>query len=125
MKRRVPAFAVGTVFLVVLTSGAAWTVTLNGTSGDDVLSGTVGVDQMLGYGGDDNLHGGPGGDVLYGGRGDDLIYARDGQIDYIYCGSGKDSYDADAIDYVAPNCEHPILRQQNEPHETPIAGTRS
>ena len=120
MKKATTVLALGEDSLVVLMSGVAWSVTLNGTSGDDVLSGTVGLDQMFGYGGDDKLHGGPGGDILYGGQGDDLLNARDGQTDYIYCGSGTDSYDVDPVDYVAPNFEYSILRQQSEPYETPI-----
>lgn len=72
-----------------------------------MLYGTDDVNQMFGYGGDDELYGGFGGDALYGGRDDDYIDAKDGQMDYVHCGSGEDSYEADAIDYVAPSYEYP------------------
>jgi hypothetical protein len=48
---------------------------------------------------------GGGEDVLYGGDGNDHLEAGDGQRDKLYCGEGKDQYDADTIDYVDSSCE--------------------
>ncbi len=113
MIRMVFVLAAGS-FLLVLTVGIALTTPRYGTSENDVLHGTDDVNQMFGYGGDDELYGGFGGDALYGGRDDDYIDAKDGQMDYVHCGSGEDSYDADAIDYVAPSCEYPAPQYQDD-----------
>src|SRR5215203_4746925 len=103
---------------------------LLGTDKPDGLSGKHGDDEVRGLGGTDDLEGGPGSDTLYGGDGDDYLetltpflegpygedvlyggdgsdqlYARDGQQDEIYCGEGKDVYDADKNDYVDSSCE--------------------
>ncbi len=111
MIRMVIVLAAGSFFLV-LTASVALTMPRHGTSDNDVLHGTNGVDQMFGHGGDDHLYGGFGNDALYGGRGDDYVDAKDGQADYVHCGSGEDSYDADAIDYVTPSCDHPAPQYQ-------------
>jgi hypothetical protein len=85
---------------------------VRGLSGTDDLEGGPGSDTLYGGGGDDYLEtltpfleGPYGEDVLYGGDGSDQLYARDGQQDEIYCGEGKDVYDADKNDYVDSSCE--------------------
>src|SRR5215217_3901375 len=97
---------------------------LLGTDKKDELSGEKGDDEIRGLGGNDALGGGPGSDILYGGDGDDFLYAAgNGDVMYggdgndqlsadlggprakLYCGEGKDVYDADKDDYVDSSCE--------------------
>src|SRR5215208_415390 len=97
---------------------------LLGTDGPDNLYGGDGDDEIRGLGGNDALGGGPGSDILYGGDGDDFLYAAgNGDVMYggdgndqlsadlggprakLYCGEGKDVYDADKDDYVDSSCE--------------------
>ncbi len=86
---------------------------LRGTPGSDVIKGFGGKDRLFGYRGDDRLEGGAGGDLLVGGAGrdqlrggagNDRISARDGQRDFISCGTGRDVVIKDAIDTVARDC---------------------
>ena len=95
---------------------------LIGGLGSDVIYGGPGNDVLIepvrrsdaagdvfyGGGGDDRLHAGKGEDVMYGGDGNDLLIGGDGQRDKLYCGKGKDRYDADKIDYVDSSCEKKI-----------------
>ena len=89
-----------------------------GGAGDDELYGGPGGDfGLAGDAGDDELHGGSGDDgVLIGGAGEDVIYGGDGNDgldgshdggdrDKLYCGKGKDQYNADKNDYVDSSCE--------------------
>ena len=62
----------------------------NNAAGNDSLNGGIGDDYIDGNQKDDTLIGGAGSDELEGGSGNDRIYARDGEVDYIYCGSGSD-----------------------------------
>jgi RTX calcium-binding nonapeptide repeat (4 copies) len=108
---------------------------LDGKDGDDEIRGLGGPDFILGGAGNDVIYGGPGDDsplvgeggddVIYGGDGDeseivggngnDVIYGGDGndQIfewddwghDKLYCGKGKDTYEADKNDFVSSSCE--------------------
>ena len=97
---------------------------LLGTDKKDELGGEKGDDEIRGLGGNDVLAGGPGSDILYGGDGDDTLYAAgNGDVMYggdgndalsadlggprakLYCGEGKDVYDADKDDYVDSSCE--------------------
>jgi RTX calcium-binding nonapeptide repeat (4 copies) len=72
-----------------------------GNRGDDVLYGGDGNDTLGSEMGQDF-----GEDVYYGGGGNDWILARgDRQPDKLYCGTGKDKYFADKIDYVDSSCE--------------------
>jgi hypothetical protein len=48
---------------------------------------------------------GGGHDALLGGLGDDFIEAKDGEWDYVGCGSGKDGASVDLIDRVTSNCD--------------------
>ena len=75
---------------------------LGGEEGDDVLYG--------GDGGDTLLHGGEGEDVLYGGDGNDYLEGRDVRVkdtqrDELYCGAGRDRYNAGRLDHVSSSCE--------------------
>ena len=78
---------------------------LAGFGGKDDLGGLVGDDELYGGGGDDELYGGPGRDALLGGTGDDFIEAKDGEQDYLECGSGSDAVSVDLADRVARDCE--------------------
>lgn len=67
-------------------------------AGDDVIYGGPG-DEM-------EIVGGNGNDVIYGGDGDDFILEMmDRGHDKLYCGTGKDFYDADKKDFVSSSCE--------------------
>ena len=108
---------------------------LGGLEGDDEIRGLGGKDEIYGDNGNDDIYAGPGegsfdgkyvgpvlrddkveyvdggngADVIYGGDGSDFIDARGDkqprQPDKLYCGKGKDQYDADKIDYVDSSCE--------------------
>ena len=96
--------------------------TLRGGGGNDTLYGAAGNDKLFGDDGDDRLFGGRGRDTLDGGRGndrltggadsdrykggagDDTIGARNGKVDTIDCGAGKDSATVDRRDRVK-GCE--------------------
>ncbi len=95
-------------------TGDAGNNTLRGTNNNDTLKGLGGNDRLFGLGDGDRLYGGPGNDRLVGGgdhdrlvggSGRDLILARDGGIDSIFCGPGRDTVRADNDDRVAGNCE--------------------
>jgi len=97
---------------------------LFGGAGNDIIYGGPGDDSAL-YGddgpaaGDDVIYGGDGdeGEIL-GGNGDDVIYGGDGNDsilekhdrghDKLYCGKGKDEYEADKNDFVSSSCEKKI-----------------
>jgi Ca2+-binding RTX toxin-like protein len=64
---------------------------LDGGGGDDLLRGGVGADRMLG---------GSGVDRFWGGGGADRISARDGLLERVACGSGRDTARVDAKDRV-------------------------
>lgn len=73
---------------------------LVGTPGRDVICGLEGDDTVLGMDGHDVLWGGPGRDWIAGGQGhdrlfgeegDDRLDSRDGRIDLVYGGSGRDT----------------------------------
>jgi hypothetical protein len=56
------------------------------------------------------LTGGEGKDGIYGGDGNDSVIGmdegvKDTQRDELYCGPGKDVYDAGKLDYVDSSCE--------------------
>jgi len=71
---------------------AGKTVTIRGTSGNDIISGTAGPDVMDGQGGDDTLDGQNGNDVLCGGAGNDLLIGATGS-DRLFGGDGDDTLD--------------------------------
>ena len=85
--------------------GGAGNDTLRGLGGNDRLYGGSGNDRLFGNAGSDRLEGGSGRDLLDAGAGNDRILARDGSVDTIRCGSGRDVVTADRIDKVAKDCE--------------------
>ena len=94
---------------------------LNGKKGEDEIRGLRGGDEIVGGDGDDVIYGGPGSDVIVGAEGEDVLYGGDGgellsglddlsrqkdtQRDELYCGPGKDQYEAGKLDYVDSSCE--------------------
>ncbi len=79
--------------------------TLVGTARGERIRGLGGNDWLRGLGGNDVLDGGPGKDRLAGGPGNDTVLARDGEVDRVYCGFGRDRVTADAADIVLGDCE--------------------
>jgi hypothetical protein len=90
--------------------GLAGNDLLRGRAGDDLLDGGAGRDRIFGDRGADLLIGGRGRDRLVGGRGGDRIRARDGQLDTVDCGAGRDRALADRRDRVSRSCEVRIRR---------------
>ncbi len=95
-----------------------------GADGNDRLSGGPGLDTLAGGRGadilggdlDDKLYGGTGEDRIGAGRGrtridagsdNDYVGARNGRVDTINCGSGRDTARVDPIDRIA-GCERVI-----------------
>jgi hypothetical protein len=72
-------------------TGAGVRDTLFGNTGRDRLSGRGGNDQLFGGAGRDRLTGGKGKDIIESGTGNDRIFAKDGKVDRIDCGFGKDT----------------------------------
>jgi Ca2+-binding RTX toxin-like protein len=75
-----------------------------GTQDVDRLYGDDGANVLRGESGADLLYGGAGRDMLDGGPGEDTLLARDGVIDVVVCGAGRDTVDADLED-VLVDCE--------------------
>lgn len=78
---------------------------IEGSGRGDTLVGTPLRDLLYGLGGDDTITGGSGDDELSGGPGDDLMRARDGLVDVVRCGPGRDRVVADRRDLVKRDCE--------------------
>jgi len=101
------------VFLLTLAAGHALaesvggggTSALRGNDRGERLNGLGGEDGIWGLGGDDELYGGEGRDLILGGAGDDFIEAKDGEADFVGCGSGNDVTSVDFADRVARDCE--------------------
>jgi Ca2+-binding RTX toxin-like protein len=88
--------------------GGASNDVIHGGPGDDsLLTGGDGDDVI--YGGDGHegeMYGDSGADVLHGGDGGDFLSTTgDRQPDKLYCGEGKDKYEADKNDFVSSSCE--------------------
>ena len=75
-----------------------------GSDGNDNLKGNDAANTIDGGPGRDIIDGGSGADALYGDTGDDIITARDGRVDRIDCGAGKDRAIADREDSIS-GCE--------------------
>ena len=117
----VPADATTTVLETVLNCtivGTPAADVLDGTRGNDRICGLTGADRISGGPGNDYLDGGNGNDTIFGGAGHDtilgkggrdVIFARDGQRDWIDCGTEYDIAIVDRIDHVR-NCEKVIRR---------------
>jgi len=116
----VPADAIANVGETVLNCtivGSPGADVLDGTRGDDRICGLTGADRINGGPGNDYLDGGNGNDTIFGGPGHDtilgkggrdVIFARDGQRDWIDCGTEYDVAVVDRLDHVH-NCER-VLR---------------
>src|SRR5688500_12052497 len=77
--------------------GAGWDV-ITGGNGDDYIHGGADGDVIHGGNGNDEIHGGAGADLLYGDGHDDTLFARDGEIDFVSGGAGRDRAQRDADD---------------------------
>ncbi len=77
---------------------------LYGGDGNDVLIGGGGNDIIFGEAGNDVLTAGPGSNLLKGGPGNDTLSSRNGKIDILDCGAGRDRATADRFDRVK-RCE--------------------
>ena len=74
---------------------------LRGGADDDVLVGNAGTNVLAGRGGNDRLRGGRGADTLFGQWGRDVLRARDGDVDRVHGGPGRDRGVVDeAVDVV-------------------------
>jgi Tol biopolymer transport system component len=102
-----PCTIVGTWTADVLT-GTKSADRICGLPGPDRISGGPGNDYLNGGSGDDTILGGPGHDTILGKGGLDVIFARDGQRDWIDCGTERDIAIVDRLDHVS-HCEK-ILR---------------
>jgi dipeptidyl aminopeptidase/acylaminoacyl peptidase len=97
----------------VITAGAGDDTILAGDSadyiwgedGNDRIFGQGGEDRISGGNGNDRIVGGSGLDVIDGGAGNDVILVRDGSVDFVQCGLGRDTVYADRRDDVPARCE--------------------
>ena len=87
-------------------SGGARKDRLSGGAGRDRIAGNAANDRLSGGNGNDRLTGGGGRNRYLGGGGNDRIFARNGKVDRIGCGRGRDRVRADAKDRVAGDCEN-------------------
>jgi hypothetical protein len=131
-------FLAGTIVVAVpvaaqVKNGSAGNDRLRGTQKADKLAGRAGSDLLRGRRGKDRLLGGRGADVLIGGRGRDtlnpgkgrdgvnmrdgvelaapgrdVIRARDGAVDQISCGAGRDRAFVDEVEDGVYDCEELI-----------------
>jgi len=76
-----------------------------GEDGNDRIFGQGGADRISGGNGNDRIVGGTGLDVIQGDAGDDIILVRDGTVDIVTCGPGRDTVYADRRDDVPARCE--------------------
>jgi hypothetical protein len=101
-----------------------------GGQGDDTQTGGPGADKIFANPGRDRSDGGDGRDVLWalaradvtsigdsegdeltGGTGADRFLVRDGELDLVHCGEGRDHVVADQFDTVDNDCERVIRRE--------------
>jgi hypothetical protein len=109
-----------------LSGGGGRNVIIGGGGGDnlyggrdrDRLSGGAGRDTILGGFGADVIVGGPGRDTLTAGGGDDLVRARDGAVDEVACGYGRDTAVVDEFDFTKTTCER--IRRRGAPRAVPL-----
>lgn len=71
-------------------NGQPYTLTLNGTTGNDIIFGSPYDDMIYAFEGTDIICSGSGNDTIYGGAGNDTVYAFDGD-DVVYGGDGNDT----------------------------------
>lgn len=87
--------------------------TVSGGNGPDVIQGQMGADILIGGAGKDTIRGGRGRDLInitadglpVGGGGNDVIRARDGGLDEINCGGGRDKAIVDRAEDGIYDCE--------------------
>jgi Ca2+-binding RTX toxin-like protein len=99
---------------------------LRGGQGADIIRGRQGNDELRGGGDADQMFAGFGADRLFGGYGPDHLYAvaKDGQLDMLDCGPGRDVATIRAGEpTVVVNCEQVQVAKDdpastNEPGET-------
>src|SRR5215218_4214141 len=72
---------------------------LAGGRGGDRLAGGSGQDLLYGSGGGDRIHGGAGRDQAFAGPGPDRVVLRDGGLDEVECGSGRERLSLDGLDW--------------------------
>ena len=63
---------------------------VDGLGGNDTILGGSGADRLAGGAGNDTIVGGPGRDRMAGGLGRDVLDARDGELDVVDGGPGRD-----------------------------------
>lgn len=86
-------------------SGGRHTDELFGNQGRDRLNAGAGSDKVEGGQGSDRITGARGSDLLRGEGGDDLVLSRDGAIDRVGCGRGRDRVVPDRLDMAFRSCE--------------------
>ena len=69
-----------------------------GSDAGDTLRGSAASNTIDGGAGNDIIDGGGGSDTIYGDLGDDIVTARDGRVDRIECGAGRDRAIVDRAD---------------------------
>jgi Ca2+-binding RTX toxin-like protein len=107
-----------------VSNGGAGRDFMSGGQGDDVQNGGGGADTLFANPGRDKSDGGegpdvldvtasgdPAGDELSGGAGRDRIHVRDGEVDVVRCGPGRDLVITDQFDQVDADCE---VRRQSD-----------
>jgi hypothetical protein len=87
----------GTSWIDVIHAGRGADV-VHGLGGNDVLYGEAGDDLLYGERGADRLVGGLGHDSVRAGAQNDVVEVRDGSVDRVWCGTGRDSVKADRRD---------------------------
>jgi Ca2+-binding RTX toxin-like protein len=110
-------------------NGGAGREFISGGRDDDVLNGGGAADKIFANQGRDRSDGGAGDDVLWalsrkdvgsigdpegddltGGPGNDRFRVRDGEVDLVHCGEGRDTVLADQFDQVDNDCERVLRR---------------
>jgi Ca2+-binding RTX toxin-like protein len=82
-----------------------------GSDANDTLSGSDADNTIDGGAGNDIIDGGGGSDAIYGDVGNDIVTARDGRVDRIECGPGRDRAIVDRADSTK-DCESVELTVQ-------------
>jgi Ca2+-binding RTX toxin-like protein len=112
-----------------VVNGGAGREFISGGRDDDTLNGGGGADKIFANQGRDHSDGGAGDDVLWalsrkdvsaigdtegdelsGGDGGDRFRVRDGEVDLVHCGEGRDTVLADQFDQVDNDCERVLRR---------------
>jgi hypothetical protein len=115
------ALALSSVAAAALIRGTPHDDRLVGTPAADQIYGLAGDDEIRGKEGPDRIDGGPGADTMYagagadrqhGGPGADTLWAvaRDGDVDYLDCGPGRDvAHIREGERSVVENCERVVV----------------